>query len=97
MNQELKKAADQIIKAALNAVDPYQLVREQVIRQGETLIISEKEQIELSDFDRVLLCGAGKGAAPIARAMEELLSDRLDGGNIIVKYDHLAELQKINL
>lgn len=97
MNQELKKAADQIIKAALNAVDPYQLVREQVIRQGETLVISEKEQIELSEFDRVFLCGAGKGAAPITRAMEELLSDRLDGGDIIVKYDHLAELQKINL
>jgi glycerate-2-kinase len=97
MNQELKKAADQIFKAALNAVDPYQLVREQVIRQGDTLVISEKDQIELSEFDRVFLCGAGKGAAPITRAMEELLSDRLDGGDIIVKYEHLAELQKINL
>lgn len=97
MNPELKKAADQIIKAALNAVDPYQLIREQVIRKGDTLVISEKEQIELSEFDRVLLCGAGKGAAPITRAMEELLSDRLDGGDIIVKYEHLAELQKINL
>ncbi len=97
MNQELKKAADQIFKAALNAVDPYQLVREQVIRQGDTLVISEKDQIELSEFDRVFLCGAGKGAAPITRAMEELLSDRLDGGDIIVKYDHLAELQKIHL
>ncbi len=97
MNQELKKTADQIIKAALNAVDPYQLIREQVIRKGDTLVVSEKEQIELSQFDRIFLCGAGKGAAPITRAMEELLSDRLDGGDIIVKYDHLAELQKINL
>ncbi len=97
MNQELKKTADQIIKAALNAVDPYQLIREQVIRKGDTLVVSEKEHIELSQFDRIFLCGAGKGAAPITRAMEELLSDRLDGGDIIVKYDHLAELQKINL
>lgn len=97
MNQELKKTADQIIKAALNAVDPYQLIREQVIRKGDTLVVSEKEQIELSQFDRIFLCGAGKGAAPITRAMEELISDRLDGGDIIVKYDHLAELQKINL
>jgi glycerate-2-kinase len=97
MNQELKKAADQIIKAALNAVDPYQLIREQVIHKGDTLVVSEKEHIELSQFDRIFLCGAGKGAAPITRAMEELLSDRLDGGDIIVKYDHLAELQKINL
>ncbi len=88
MNQELKKTADQIIKAALNAVDPYQLIREQVIRKGDTLVVSEKEQIELSQFDRIFLCGAGKGAAPITRAMEELLSDRLDGGDIMMVGDH---------
>jgi len=97
MNQVLKNAADQIINASLNAVDPYQLIREQIQRTGNTLIISETEQIDLSDFERVFLCGAGKGAAPITRAMEELLHDRLDGGDIIVKYKHLADLKKIRL
>jgi len=97
MNQDLKKAADQIIKASLNAVDPYQLVREQIKRNGDTLDISEEERIDLSDYERVFMCGAGKGAAPLARAMEELLGDRLEGGDIIVKYEHLADLEKINL
>jgi glycerate-2-kinase len=97
MNQDLKKVADQIIKASLNAVDPYQLVRDQIKRNGNNLVISNKEQIDLSDFDRVFLCGAGKGAAPLTKAMEELLGDRLNGGDIIVKYEHLADLTKINL
>lgn len=97
MNQDLKNAADQIIKASLKAVDPYQLVREQIIRSGDSLVISGEEQIDLSVFDRVFLCGAGKGAAPLTKAMEELLGDRLDGGDIIVKYDHLADLEKIKL
>jgi glycerate-2-kinase len=97
MNQELKKAADQIIEASLNAVDPYQLVKEQVKRSGDTLLITEQEQIDLSDYDRVFLCGAGKGAASLTKAMEELLGDRLVGGDIIVKYEHLADLKKINL
>jgi len=97
MIQELKKAADRIIEASLNAVDPYQLIRKQIKRKGDTLVISEKLQIDLSDFERVFLCGAGKGAAPITKAMEELLSDDLDGGDIIVKYEHLANLKKINL
>jgi glycerate-2-kinase len=95
VTEELKNTVDQIIKAALGAVDPYQLIREQVIRKGDLLVISGKAEINLSDFDRIFLCGAGKGAAPITKAMEELLDDRVEGGDIIVKYNHLAELQKV--
>ena len=97
MNIKLRESADQIIKSALNAVDPYQLVREQIVRDGDTLVFPEIDQVDLSEFDRIYLCGAGKGAGPITKAMEELLSDHLTGGDIIVKYEHLADLKKINL
>jgi len=97
INQELKKAADRIIEASLKAVDPYQLIKEQIIRTGDTLVISGSETINLSDYDRVFLCGAGKGAAAITRAMEELLGDYLVGGDVIVKYDHMADVRKIIL
>ena len=97
MNQDLHKSADQVIKAALSAVDPYQLVHDQVHRAGDILIISGKEKIDLSAYERVLLCGAGKGAAPITKAMEELLADKLERGDIIVKYDHLADLKKVDI
>jgi glycerate-2-kinase len=97
MSQELKKIADQIIEAALKAVDPYQLIQEQIIRNGDTLTISGGVEIDLSSYDRIFLCGAGKGAAPITKAMEELLGENLERGDIIVKYDHLADLQKVDI
>jgi glycerate-2-kinase len=97
MTQELKNSANQVIQAALAAVDPYQLIQEQVVRNGDVLIISDRVKVDLSDYDRIILCGAGKGAAPISKAMEELLGDNLESGDIIVKYDHLAELKKVNI
>jgi glycerate-2-kinase len=97
MNRDLKEIADQVIKSALNAVDPYQLIREQIVRTEETLDISGKVKIDLSNYDRILLCGAGKGAAPLTKAVEELLAENLEGGDIIVKYDHLAELSKVKI
>ncbi len=43
---------------------------------------------KLDDFARIRVLGAGKGAAPMALALENLLGDRIDDGLIIVKYGH---------
>ncbi len=93
----LRETADQIMHAALKAVDPYTLIKEQVERSGNILTFAGDIEVDLSRYKRVFVCGAGKGTAPMARAMEEMLADNLDGGNIIVKYDHLDTLQKINI
>ena len=97
MSQDLKNSANEIMKSALSAVDPYQLIQERVVRNGDNLTISDNVKVNLADYDRILLCGAGKGAAPITKAMEELLEDRLESGNIIVKYDHLEDLKKVEI
>ncbi len=89
----LRETADQIMHAALKAVDPYTLIKEQVERSGNILTFAGDIEVDLSRYKRVFVCGAGKGTAPMARAMEEMLADNLDGGNIIVKYDHLDTLQ----
>jgi glycerate-2-kinase len=97
MNQDLRNSANEIIQAAFAAVDPYKLIQEQVIRKGDNLMISDQLEVDLSAYDRILLCGAGKGAAPITKAIEEILGENLEGGDIIVKYDHPAELKKVDL
>jgi len=97
MNNELKQAADQIVNAALKAVDPYLLIKQQIRRKGEALHFPGQFSIDLSHYDRIFICGAGKGTAPMTRAMEELLGDYVMGGDIIVKYDHIDRLQKIQL
>ena len=89
--------ADEILQAGLHAVDPYNLIREQITRADDTLKFSAGLTIDLREYSRVFVCGTGKGTAPMARAMEELLGDKLTGGDIIVKYDHIDQLRTIRL
>lgn len=46
---------------------------------------------------RLFVIGAGKGAAPMALALEELLGDHISAGHVIVKYDHGLSLSRIRL
>jgi hydroxypyruvate reductase len=71
----------------VGAVEPEAAVRRLVRREGETLIVDDV-QYDLAAYRRLLLVGAGKAAAPMAYALEDMLGDRIDEGLVIVKYDH---------
>jgi glycerate-2-kinase len=93
----LKKHADEILDTALHSVDPYHLIKEQIRREGNTLTLPDNITIDMKECQRLIVVGAGKGAAPMVRAMEELLGDFLSDGIVIVKYDHLDNVKKIKL
>jgi hydroxypyruvate reductase len=65
-----------ILSAALEAVDPYTAVRRALRREGQRLWIGQREY-DLGAIERLFLVGAGKAGAPMARAVEDLLGDRL--------------------
>jgi glycerate 2-kinase len=46
---------------------------------------------------RVLVAGAGKAAASLARGLERVLGDRIDGGVVLVKHGHGQELRRIRV
>lgn len=46
---------------------------------------------------RLVVLGAGKGAAPMAQAVEKLLGQRIAAGLVIVKYGHSLPLARIAL
>lgn len=94
---DLDKNADKIINAALHSVDPYHLILEQIAVKDKILYLPGNIVLDPEKYERLIVIGAGKGAAPMARAIEELLGSRLHGGAIIVKYEHLDELQNIIL
>jgi hydroxypyruvate reductase len=77
----------EIMQAALAAVDPYQAVRAALCRNGDLLRVGGQE-IDLAACDHVWVVGAGKAGAPMARAVEEVLADRLSAGCVTVKYGH---------
>ena len=84
-----------IFFSALESVDPYRIIKQMCPVDGELLIIRSLQgswKWNLSDFERIVVIGAGKATAKMALAVEELLADRLSLGLISVKYGHTEKL-----
>jgi len=89
-----------IFRAGLRRVDPYGMMMEHLRLEGSRLRVALEEREEVLDleaFRRVLVIGAGKASAAMARAVEDLLGDRLEGGLVAVKYGHSDDLKRIEV
>ncbi len=91
-----RRAALEVLGAALDAVDPGAALRRTLHRDGETLRAAGRSY-DLRRFRRVLVVGAGKAAAPMARAVEEALGDRISGGAVTVKHGYTAPTVQVTL
>jgi glycerate 2-kinase len=91
-----RKDALTIFRAGVKAVDPVHAIKTRVKLDGTRLIAGEKAY-DLPDFDQVSVIGVGKASAAMARAMEEILGERMDSGLVITKYDHAVSLDKVRI
>ena len=94
--QGQKKALEDIFTAGVKAVDPERAVQKYVRRQGNQLFVGDCSYI-LDKYKRIFLIGAGKGTAPMAKALEDILGEWLTKGLIIVKYGHGIPLEKTQI
>ncbi|MBI5569610.1 MAG: glycerate kinase [Desulfomonile tiedjei] len=94
---KLRTDAQAILAASIDAADPEQAVKRHLSRAGNRLQVGEDFAIDLSEFDRVLVVGAGKGTAPMALAVEGLLGDLISEGIVCVKYGHGLPLKKVQV
>jgi len=83
-----------IFTSALRAVDPCNAVKK-AIRILDHKLIADRLAYELHEFRKIVVVGAGKGTAPMAQAVEDILGNRIDDGVIIVKYGHTRPLNRI--
>lgn len=83
-NRPLRSSLLRILQEAIAAVDPYQAVRKQLVRDGETLRIGE-QTYPLAIFERIFVLGAGKAGMSMARAIDDVLGERITQGVVIVK------------
>ena len=96
MKDNVKDTCLAIFRAGLEAVDPYEATKRALRLSGEELQVGERSY-RLKDFKRIIVIGAGKGSAPMAQAVEEVLGGRLEGGLIVVKYGYTAPLKNVKL
>ena len=87
-----------IFEAALYRIDPYRMLVNHVRLEGDTLVVAFDgmwHEVNLSPFQRILVLGCGKASSRMALAMETILGNRLSGGLICTKYDHVEPLTVI--
>jgi len=92
----LKEDCLDIFRSGVDAVDPYEAMKRYVRLCGEKLMVGD-ECVDLAQYQRISLIGAGKATASMALALEEILGDRLESGLIIVKYGHLQKLSQTTI
>ena len=104
-----RKSMLQILEAGLQSADPYFNTRKLIRVENGKLIVGNKEfepvgtpksgdeVYDLSRIGRIYVLGAGKGIQNVAKAIEDVLGDRLAGGHVIDKKGHPIILRKIGV
>jgi glycerate-2-kinase len=73
------EAAKGIWRAAIDAVDPWRLIRESVVREGDVVRVKGTE-FDLAAFERVFVVAFGKAASAMGESLAEILDERLTSG-----------------
>ncbi len=94
--ETIRQHALDIFQAALKAVDPMEAIYRYVRVRDDGLQVGEHRFV-FKDYDRILVVGAGKAGAPMARALEELLGDHIADGVIVVKEGHGLPLAHVRI
>jgi len=89
-----KQNAISIFNAGVDAVHPSKLIAPHVFWNHKALTLGD-EEIILDNQQKIFVIGAGKAAAAMAKAVENILGDHIFKGLITTKYDHDVSLQKI--
>ncbi|MBT4089994.1 MAG: DUF4147 domain-containing protein, partial [Deltaproteobacteria bacterium] len=98
--KKLESDLESIFMAGVRRVDPYLLIKASVRLQGDQLVIESnevRESVALSNFKRIFVIGFGKATARMAKAMEEILGERVTAGVISVKVGHTETLNTIRI
>jgi len=95
-NVEGRKVALEVLDYAIKKIDTYNAVKKMARIENNTLLIGEIEY-DLSKLRDIYVLGAGKATFDIAKALEEVLKDRIRNGVIIVKKGVGEKLTKIRV
>ena len=93
---KMKRDAESIFRAGIAAVDPETAIRKMCRLKGNCLTVGTLS-IQLPHNGRIVVVGAGKAGAPMAKALESILGKRIAEGTVVVKYGHSDRLSTIHI
>ena len=91
-----RKVVLDCLNRALEAADTYAGTRRIARLENNTLYVGYKS-FELSRTKNIYVVGAGKGTFPIARALDEILGERITAGIVLVKKSGLEKLKYLKV
>jgi len=94
--EKLREDARKIFMAGVERVEPARAVKSFVHLEDSTLTVNMREY-DLNQIENIYIVGAGKAAAPMALAVEEILGNWINEGLINTKYGHGVPLNRIEL
>ncbi|HQG31779.1 MAG TPA: glycerate kinase [Deltaproteobacteria bacterium] len=95
-----KSDLQSIFFKAIEKVDPYPMIGHAVRIEGELLAISHGDAVlseNLAGYRNITVLGIGKAAPRMAKALEEILGDRISEGAVITKYGYAEELERVRV
>lgn len=84
----------------MQRVDPYRMFVDHLRLDGSRLAVAfedEQYELDLAGFNEIVVLGAGKASARMARAMEDILGERISRGLVVVKYGHGEPLRRVEV
>ncbi len=94
--KHLRQDARRIFAAGVAAVDPAKAVKRYLRRRGRVVRVGDR-RYDLSEYRHLYVVGAGKASARMARAVEDILGESIDGGIVTVKYGYSIPVKRINI
>ena len=95
-NIKIRKAALDIIDYSLEKADPYVATKNLISLKNNNLHVGNLT-FNLHDHKRIFILGAGKATFPIAKALEEILGEKITDGIVICKYGQEGHLKHSKL
>ncbi len=94
--KKLRQHAKEIFWAGLSAVDPETAVRRALQREGDVLSVAG-EVLNLRDYRRVFVLGAGKASVAMAQGVEACLGEMIDSGLVVTNHRGNASLRHVRV
>ncbi len=93
-NRPIKRILKALIQSSLEAADSGNAMKQSIIRKDHQLYVNTV-RYDLTKYQRVVCVGAGKSSGHMARTLEQILGEHLEGGLVIVKDGYGAPTQKV--